>query len=137
MRARSSTGWVAGRPDTTAGSKPISIIGRPTSDSPRTASLVSKSPAPVPDAGHLTTLVYCCEILNSVLTRRYHVHGLNHARYDAGNRLTQAADSVSGTIARGYDLLDRMTSETTPQGSISYTYDAANRRATMTVAGQP
>jgi len=35
--------------------------------------------------------------------------------YDAGNRLTQAADSVSGTITRGYDLLDRMTSETTPQ----------------------
>ena len=29
-----------------------------------------------------------------------------------------------------------MTSETTPEGAVSYTYDAAARRATMTVAGQ-
>jgi RHS repeat-associated protein len=56
--------------------------------------------------------------------------------YDAGDRLTQVVDSAAGTITRGYDLLDRPTSETTPEGSISYTYDGANRRATMTVAGQ-
>jgi len=29
-----------------------------------------------------------------------------------------------------------MTSETTPEGSISYTYDADGRRASMSVAGQ-
>jgi RHS repeat-associated protein len=57
--------------------------------------------------------------------------------YDAGNRLTQITDSVSGTITRTYDGLNRLTSETTPQGSVSYTYDAAGRRASMTVAGQP
>jgi RHS repeat-associated protein len=57
--------------------------------------------------------------------------------YDSGNRVTQAADSIAGNVTPGYDLLDRRTSEATPQGSISYTYDAANRRATMTVAGQP
>ena len=28
-------------------------------------------------------------------------------------------------------------SETTPQGSVSYTYDLADRRSTMTVSGQP
>ncbi len=56
--------------------------------------------------------------------------------YDGGDRLTQVVDSGAGTITRGYDLLNRLTSETTPEGSISYTYDAANRRATMTVAGQ-
>src|ERR1700731_3211166 len=56
MRAQSSTGWVAGRPDTTAGSQPISVLGRPTSDPPRTASLTSKSPAPVPDAETLPLL---------------------------------------------------------------------------------
>jgi YD repeat-containing protein len=33
--------------------------------------------------------------------------------------------------------LDRLISETTPQGTISYTYDAADRRISMTVAGQP
>jgi RHS repeat-associated protein len=58
-------------------------------------------------------------------------------QYDNGNRMTQAADSLSGTIIRAYDNLDRLTSETTPQGSVSYGYDAANRKTSMTVAGQP
>src|SRR5579864_1800360 len=57
-------------------------------------------------------------------------------QYDAGNRMTQATDSISGIITRGYDGLDLLTSETTPQGSIGYTYDNASRRATMQVAGQ-
>src|SRR5206468_8457407 len=35
----------------------------------------------------------------------------------AGDRVTQIIDSVAGTITRGYDLLDRLTSETTPEGS--------------------
>jgi YD repeat-containing protein len=57
----------------------------------------------------------------------------------AGTRIgmTQITDSQSGTITRTYDLLDRLIQETTPQGSISYTYDAAGRRTSMTVAGQP
>lgn len=57
--------------------------------------------------------------------------------YDAGNRMSQAADSAGGTITDAYDDLDRLTSETTAQGSISYGYDAAGRRTSMTVAGQP
>ncbi len=57
--------------------------------------------------------------------------------YDAGSRLTQAVDSITGTITRGYDNLGRLISETTPQGTVSYTYDVAGRRATMTVTGQP
>jgi len=50
--------------------------------------------------------------------------------------VTQIADSVNGTITRSYDSLDRLTEETTPQGTVDYTYDAAGRRASMTVAGQ-
>jgi RHS repeat-associated protein len=46
-------------------------------------------------------------------------------------------DSIAGTIMRTYDGLNRLTSETTPQGSVSYTYDAAGRRTSMTVFGQP
>ncbi|MGB8414566.1 MAG: hypothetical protein WCE23_17255 [Candidatus Binatus sp.] len=57
--------------------------------------------------------------------------------WDAGNRLTGATDSIAGTITRVPDLLDRVGSETTPQGSITYQYDNANRRQTMQVAGQP
>jgi YD repeat-containing protein len=57
--------------------------------------------------------------------------------YDSGNRMTQAVDSAGGTITDAYDNLDRLTSETTTQGSISYSYDLAGRRTIMTVAGQP
>jgi RHS repeat-associated protein len=51
--------------------------------------------------------------------------------------MIQVVDSAGGTITEAYDNLDRLTSETTPQGQISYGYDLAGRRATMTVAGQP
>jgi RHS repeat-associated protein len=57
--------------------------------------------------------------------------------YDAGNRLTQTVDSISGTITRAYDGLDRLTSETTPgSNTVSSTYDAAGRRTSLTVPGQ-
>jgi RHS repeat-associated protein len=57
--------------------------------------------------------------------------------WDAGNRATALVDSAAGTIARSYDLMDRLTAETTTQGTVTYTYDAAGRRTTMTVGGQP
>ncbi len=53
------------------------------------------------------------------------------------DKLTQVADSIAGTITRTYDALNRLISEMTPQGSVSYTYDAAGRRTSMTVLGQP
>jgi YD repeat-containing protein len=56
--------------------------------------------------------------------------------WDWGDRLTQAVDSIAGTISRGYDLLDNLKSETTPQGAVTYNYDSASRRTDMTVAGQ-
>jgi RHS repeat-associated protein len=57
--------------------------------------------------------------------------------YDAGSRLTQVVDSVGGTITDGYDGLNRLTSETTSLGSITYGYDVASRQTTMQVTGQP
>jgi exodeoxyribonuclease-3 len=57
--------------------------------------------------------------------------------YDNGDRLTEAEDSEAGTITRAYDELDRLTSETTPERSVAYGYDDADRRQTMTVVGQP
>ena len=56
--------------------------------------------------------------------------------YDNGNRLTQAQDSANGTITRGYDELDRLTSETSPQGIVGYQYDSAGRRTQFQVTGQ-
>lgn len=57
--------------------------------------------------------------------------------YDGANRLTQALDSVNGTITRSYNDLARTASETTPQGTISYAFDAAGRRTSLAIAGQP
>jgi RHS repeat-associated protein len=56
--------------------------------------------------------------------------------YDAGNRLASVVDSVSGTITPVFDSLNRLISETTPQGSVSYQYDVAGRETAMAVAGQ-
>jgi RHS repeat-associated protein len=68
--------------------------------------------------------------------------------WDNGDRLTQLNDTVAGTVnqvIRTYDELDRLLSETVKQGpvaspatigSVTYTYDNAGRRITMTVSGQ-
>jgi YD repeat-containing protein len=57
-------------------------------------------------------------------------------RYSGLHCAVEIDDSVAGTIERTYDLLDRLTEETTPEGTISYAYDDAGRRTTMHVAGQ-
>jgi YD repeat-containing protein len=80
---------------------------------------------------------YTYDPLNRLQTETYDDGSTTTHVYDAGNRRTQIVDSLAGTITRAFDGLDRITSETTPEGSVSYTYDAANLRATMTVAGQP
>lgn len=59
--------------------------------------------------------------------------------YDLANRLRQIQDTGavgSPTITRDLDDFDRLMSETTPDGTITYAYDGY-RRKTMTVAGQP
>ena len=61
--------------------------------------------------------------------------------YDLGGHLTQIVDSVGGTISRTYDGQNRVLGETTPQGTISYTYDTAGQLtnagvANISVAGQ-
>jgi RHS repeat-associated protein len=57
--------------------------------------------------------------------------------YDGGNRLSKVVDSTSGTITPVFDGLDRLTSETTPQGSVAYQYDNDSLLQTATVSGQP
>jgi YD repeat-containing protein len=57
--------------------------------------------------------------------------------YDALDRLTQAVDSLSGTITRSYNDVARTVTETAPQGSVTWAADKAGRTTSMTVAGQP
>jgi YD repeat-containing protein len=123
MRARSSTGRVAGRPDTTAGSQPISIIGRPTSDPPRTASLTSESPAPVPDAETLPLFTKLFPLLP--VNPCQHPGSLpfappapssehNHARYDAENRIISVSTQGSNTAQYIYDAEGRRVGRYVP-----------------------
>ena len=56
--------------------------------------------------------------------------------YDAGGRLLQASDSGGGSIINAYDVLDRLTAQATGLGTITYQYDALNRRTRMDAPGQ-
>ena len=51
--------------------------------------------------------------------------------YDRGNRVLQARDSATGAVALGYDPLDRLIAEATPEGLLRYAYDKAGRRKSM------
>lgn len=63
--------------------------------------------------------------------------------YDATGKVTTITDSVSGTISYSYSTatsggpVGSLINETTPLGSVSYTYDSVGRRTSMSVAGQP
>ena len=50
--------------------------------------------------------------------------------YTSTGRRASMVDT-SGTTTYGYDLRDRLTSKTTPQGTLSYSYDAASNLLTM------
>jgi RHS repeat-associated protein len=56
--------------------------------------------------------------------------------YDAVGRLKQFTDSSYGTVAHAFDDFDQIIGESSPQGSIGYTYYANDLRKTMTPAGQ-
>ncbi|HWV44574.1 MAG TPA: DUF6531 domain-containing protein, partial [Nitrospira sp.] len=88
----------------------------------------------------VTTYTY--DVLNRRTKATFQDGTSTNYTYDAGNRITQVQEKDSGgtvttTITRTYDGLDRLTQEVTPQGTVNYTYDNASRRATMTVVGQP
>ncbi len=58
--------------------------------------------------------------------------------YDERNRIRQLDDSSSSSsIVRTYDDFDRVLSETTPQGTVGYSYDGASRRTKLIRTGQP
>ena len=58
--------------------------------------------------------------------------------FDTAGRLTQADDTADPhrPITLSYDPLDRLLTETTSLGTVSYQYDALGPRTSMTVSGQ-
>lgn len=95
--------------------------------------------------GQTTTYTY--DLMNRMTRVDYQDGSYTDYIYDAGGRLTTINDSISGTISYTYtgsgcgsgcgSMPDKIASETTPRGNISYAYDAIGRRTSMTVAGQP
>ncbi|MBB3226231.1 RHS repeat-associated protein [Luteibacter sp. Sphag1AF] len=57
--------------------------------------------------------------------------------YDAAGRPTQVSDSTYGVITRAYDGLDRVVSESSPQGAVAYAYFANGLRKSMQVGTLP
>ncbi|MGL5829680.1 MAG: RHS repeat-associated core domain-containing protein, partial [Angustibacter sp.] len=56
--------------------------------------------------------------------------------YDAANRPVSVADTSASTITQTFDVLDQLTGQSAPGGTVSYSYDRAGRRTGMTVPGQ-
>lgn len=89
-------------------------------------------------------VTYAYDALNRIASATFADGHVVSYTWDGGNRLTIVQDTVGGvsnTITRTYDGLDRLTEEQVVQassiiGTVDYTYDAASRRATMTVSGQ-
>ena len=70
-------------------------------------------------------------------TTTYHDGTTVASHYDAAGRLQSLVDSASGTLSWGYDDFDRMTTATSPQGTVTYGYDVVGRRTSMTAGAQP
>jgi len=88
-----------------------------------------------------TTDTFSYDALNRLTTAAY---GANAnagpvtitAAYDKANRPTSVTETGGGTDTFSYDGLDDILTAGVPQGTISYTYDTAGRRLSMTAPGQ-
>ena len=85
--------------------------------------------------GQVTMVAH--DALDRPVTVRYADGSTAGYVWDAGHRLVEIVDSLAGSIARTWDPFDRLTSETTTLGTVTYSYDAAGRRTAMSVTGQP
>ena len=86
-------------------------------------------------AGQVTQYAY--DALNRRTQASYPDGATVDYEWDAADRPTRIVDSLSGTLTFEYGPDDLVQAVSTPQGSITYAYDAAGRRTTMTVTGEP
>ncbi len=57
-------------------------------------------------------------------------------QYDSVSRVTNIVDTVGGTIRLAYDALDRLTTERTPNGTNTYSYNDGGLRTNLTMTGE-
>ncbi|MBI3595608.1 MAG: Ig-like domain-containing protein [Nitrospirae bacterium] len=90
--------------------------------------------------GHTTTYTY--DVQDRVATRTDPLGHVETYTYDGNGNLTQFGDRKGQVSQFTYDELnhrtqsrDRLAQEVTPQGTVTYMYDAIGRRTSMTVNG--
>ncbi|MFG3049855.1 RHS repeat-associated core domain-containing protein [Kitasatospora sp. NPDC048239] len=91
-------------------------------------------------SGLVTTVDH--DQLDRPTTTRYGVSGTTDQGsttigYDTGSRVVRIDDTVNGATTATYDAFDRITQETTPQGTVGYAYGATSRTRQVLVGGQP
>jgi RHS repeat-associated protein len=88
--------------------------------------------------GRRTTIIY--DNINRPTAVNY-VDATVGYQYDVAGRWTQVSDTINGitntTITWQYDNANRVISETTGLGVVSYGYNEANQRSSMTAADRP
>jgi len=84
------------------------------------------------------TAIFTYDPLNRRTQASYADGAVARFTYDAGSRLTQADDTADPhrPPAMTYDTLDRLLTETTSLGTVSYAYDVLGRRTQLLVSGQ-
>jgi RHS repeat-associated protein len=85
------------------------------------------------------TTTYDYDPLNRVQTITRPDNTATVLGYDPGNRLrsiTENPANPAAAIARTYDNLDRLLTETSAAGTVTYTYDNAGNRRTRSAPGQ-
>ena len=83
------------------------------------------------------TLTYGYDTLGRSVNVTYHDGSLITLVLDNTDRVTAINDSANGNISLTPNLQDLAQSETAPQGSVSYSYNLAGQRLTMTGTGIP
>ncbi|HEY3141700.1 MAG TPA: DUF6531 domain-containing protein, partial [Acidimicrobiales bacterium] len=81
------------------------------------------------DLGNLTTTAYGVTESGAESTIDY--------SYSALGLPSDIDDSAYGTQHFDYDVLDRLSGETSPQGHVTYSYDVAGQLKTLNIAGGP
>jgi RHS repeat-associated protein len=81
------------------------------------------------------TVVHTYDALRRRVTTMYGDSTATHLTYDAGGRMVAIEDSVGGIIRYSYDVLGRVLSQTGVFGTVSYAYDALDRRTLLSTPG--
>ncbi len=83
-----------------------------------------------------TNVTFTYDSLDRRTNIAYGTQSTVRLQYDSVSRVTNIVDSVGGTIRLAYDALDRLTTERTPNGTNTYTYNDGGLRTNLTMTGE-